>query len=110
MMRGVMSFDESRMYDPPSRGRFRRRSSSYGGRDGATRGPHICFCETNPFQFRASVDVSGQLTAGYVICSEVCKWVRSQKTNPFEGVCGVVFIEQWFRFGSKCCPGGHQGK
>src|SRR5882724_9373717 len=43
--------------EPTSRGRFRRRSSSYGGRDegqaartteGIRRCQNMCFCETNP--------------------------------------------------------------
>ena len=52
---------------------------------GATRGPYIRFCETNPFHFRGVFIVSGILTETYEVCRSVCKWVRSGKTNPFSG-------------------------
>jgi hypothetical protein len=46
----------------------------------------IRFCETNPFCFRPSLDVSHVFTGTYAVCSGFCKWVRSGKTNPFRGV------------------------
>jgi hypothetical protein len=57
--------------------------------------PPIRFCETNPFHFRGVFDASPLFTAIYKLCSRVCKWVRSGKTNPFwgaflMGMCGFV--------------------
>ena len=44
------------------------------------------FHETNPFYLCDVCDVSHLCTKTYVVCSGVCKWVRSEKTNPFSGV------------------------
>src|ERR1017187_3632948 len=50
---------------------------------------NVPFHETNPFYFRVVFDVSILDTETYVVCSGVCKWVRSGKTNPFSrGLCG----------------------
>jgi hypothetical protein len=68
---------------------------------GATPAPRNC--ETNPFSFRAIGDVSILDTETYDVCSCVCKWVRSGKTNPFGG----GFVERIRRrqgYGAtRCC-------
>ena len=46
---------------------------------------NVPFHETNPFCFRGVFDVSFVSTVFYVVCSGVCKWVRSGETNPFGG-------------------------
>src|ERR1017187_5061718 len=52
-----------------------------------TRGErNVPFYETNPFYLCEVFDVSHLCTETYVFCSGVCKWVRSDKTNPFSGV------------------------
>src|SRR5258706_14591109 len=45
--------------------------------------PHIRFCETNPFYFLSIIGGTIVFTGTCVVCSSVCKWVRSGKTNPF---------------------------
>ena len=60
--------------------------------------PPIRFCETNPFYFRGLFATSHVFTVTYAVCSHVCKWVRSGKTNPFWRGYGAIFIEKWVRF------------
>jgi len=86
-----------------------RRRSGFGGRDegraarattagrsvgfgsiAREKSPPIRFCETNPFHFRLLFDVCNLCTVICVVCSRVCKWVRSGKTNPFEGCFKVI--------------------
>src|ERR1035437_2796329 len=62
------------------------------------KGAYIRFCETNPFYFLLIFDGSTVFAGTCVVCSGVCKWVRSGKTNPIWGIFWVVFIEKWVRF------------
>src|SRR5260221_7556737 len=48
-------------------------------------GPHMRFCETNPFLFYLLFDGTTSLRETYIICRSICKWVRFPKTNPFSG-------------------------
>src|ERR1017187_2561035 len=54
--------------------------------NGDTLERNVPFHETNPFCFRVLFGVSHLFTETYAVCSGVCKWVRSGKTNPFWGV------------------------
>src|ERR1017187_190498 len=56
-----------------------------------TRASNMPFHETNPFYFRGFIAVASSFTASYAVCSGVCKWVRSGKTNPFRGRFGGCF-------------------
>src|ERR1017187_5914279 len=55
----------------------------FAGKDGRER--NVPFYETNPFYFRAVLDVSCLFAITYVVCRRVCKWVRCRKTKPFSG-------------------------